>query len=68
MKQAKHTATPRQNRGESRYLTTSIPYVNAAPHIGFALEMIQADCLEAECLAGLYRLQGYEVRFQTGSD
>jgi methionyl-tRNA synthetase len=48
---------------ENRYLTTAIPYVNAAPHIGFALEMIQADCL-----ARLYRLQGCNVRFQAGTD
>ncbi|MEK7090665.1 MAG: class I tRNA ligase family protein, partial [Patescibacteria group bacterium] len=25
------------------YITTAIPYVNARPHIGFALEAIQAD-------------------------
>jgi methionyl-tRNA synthetase len=47
----------------ARYLTTSIPYVNAPPHIGFAMEMIQADSL-----ARLYRLQGDEVRFQAGTD
>ena len=27
------------------YLTTAIPYVNAAPHIGHALEFVQADCV-----------------------
>ena len=27
------------------YITTTIPYVNASPHIGFALELIQADVL-----------------------
>ena len=46
-----------------RYVTTAIPYVNAAPHIGFALEMIQADCL-----ARLYRLRGDGVRFLAGTD
>ena len=46
-----------------RYVTTAIPYVNAAPHIGFAMEMVQADCL-----ARLYRQQGHEVRFQAGAD
>jgi len=46
-----------------RYVTTSIPYVNAAPHIGFAMELIQADVL-----ARLYRLRGDDVRFQAGSD
>jgi len=25
------------------YVTTSIPYVNAVPHVGFALELVQAD-------------------------
>ena len=25
------------------YITTTIPYVNAHPHIGFALELVQAD-------------------------
>ena len=52
-----------ENQLRWRYLTTAIPYVNAAPHIGFALEMIQADCL-----ARLYRLQGDGVRFQAGTD
>lgn len=46
-----------------RYLTTAIPYVNAAPHVGFALEMIQADVL-----ARFYRLSGDDVRFQAGTD
>jgi methionyl-tRNA synthetase len=27
------------------YLTTTIPYVNAAPHLGHALEFVQADAL-----------------------
>ena len=27
------------------YITTAIPYVNARPHIGFALELVQADVL-----------------------
>jgi methionyl-tRNA synthetase len=25
------------------YVTTSIPYVNGDPHVGFALECVQAD-------------------------
>ena len=50
-------------RHSSRYLTTSIPYVNAPPHVGFAMELIQADCL-----ARHYRREGYTVRFQSGSD
>jgi methionyl-tRNA synthetase len=27
------------------YLTTTLPYVNAAPHIGFALEIVEADVI-----------------------
>jgi methionyl-tRNA synthetase len=45
------------------YITTTIPYVNADPHIGFALEIIQADAL-----ARWHRLNGREVFFSTGSD
>lgn len=44
-------------------ITTAIPYVNAKPHIGFALEMIQGDVL-----ARFRRSQGYDVRFQAGTD
>lgn len=46
-----------------RYLTTTLPYVNADPHIGFALEVLQADTL-----ARYWRLVGHEVFFNTGSD
>jgi len=49
--------------GTNRYITTAIPYVNAAPHIGFALEVAQADTI-----ARLYRRQGYNVRLQAGTD
>ncbi|MDY7010095.1 MAG: methionine--tRNA ligase [Planctomycetota bacterium] len=45
------------------YVTTSIPYVNAEPHIGFALELVQADVI-----ARYGRLIGQAVRFQTGTD
>jgi methionyl-tRNA synthetase len=55
--------TPPSSVGLRRYLTTSIPYVNAAPHVGFALEMVQADAL-----ARFYRLSGDDVRFQAGTD
>jgi methionyl-tRNA synthetase len=44
-------------------VTTAIPYVNAAPHIGFALELVQADVL-----ARHRRLRGDNVRFLTGTD
>ncbi|TDD82621.1 methionine--tRNA ligase [Actinomadura rubrisoli] len=45
------------------YITTTIPYVNARPHLGFALELVQADVL-----ARHRRLRGDHVRFQTGTD
>ena len=45
------------------YLTTAIPYVNAEPHIGFALEIVQADVI-----ARFQRLLGKDVFFLTGSD
>ena len=45
------------------YITTSIAYTNASPHIGFALESIQADVL-----ARYYRSQGVDVCFLTGTD
>jgi methionyl-tRNA synthetase len=58
-----HIKTATLTGGFRRYLTTAIPYVNAAPHIGFALEMVQADAL-----ARFYRLSGDDVRFQAGTD
>lgn len=45
------------------YITTTLPYVNDAPHIGFALEIIQADAL-----ARFKRMIGYKVIFNTGTD
>lgn len=45
------------------YITTAIPYVNAAPHIGFALEIIQTDVL-----ARYHRQLGDDVLFLTGAD
>ncbi len=45
------------------YLTTTLPYVNADPHIGFALEIVQADIL-----ARYRALCGDEVFFNTGTD
>ena len=47
----------------SFYITTTIPYVNADPHIGFALELVQADTI-----ARYQRLLGWEVFFSTGTD
>ncbi len=45
------------------YITTTLPYVNADPHIGFALEIVQADVI-----ARFKRLLGYQVIFNTGTD
>jgi methionyl-tRNA synthetase len=45
------------------YITTAIPYVNGDPHVGFALECVQADVL-----ARHRRLRGDDVRFLTGTD
>ena len=48
---------------KSFYITTTLPYVNAEPHIGFAMELIHADII-----ARYKRLQGYDVFFNTGTD
>ena len=45
------------------YITTTLPYVNADPHIGFALEIIQADVI-----ARYHKSLGDEVFFNTGVD
>ncbi|MGH3167940.1 MAG: methionine--tRNA ligase, partial [Trebonia sp.] len=45
------------------YITTTIPYVNARPHLGHALELVQADVL-----ARYHRGTGERVRFQAGTD
>ncbi|MEL7197154.1 MAG: methionine--tRNA ligase [Pseudomonadota bacterium] len=45
------------------YITTAISYPNGRPHIGHAYEAIAADVI-----ARFQRLQGRDVRFQTGTD
>jgi methionyl-tRNA synthetase len=45
------------------YITTAIPYVNGDPHLGHALEFVQADVLARHC-----RLRGGNVRFLSGTD
>jgi methionyl-tRNA synthetase len=47
----------------SFYVTTAIPFVNATPHLGFALELVQADVL-----ARYHRLLGDDTWFLTGTD
>lgn len=49
--------------GKPFYLTTTLPYVNSSPHLGFALEIVQADIL-----ARYRALLGDEVFFNTGTD
>ncbi len=46
-----------------RYITTTLPYVNSDPHIGFAYEVVTADAL-----ARYWRLLGQDVFFNTGTD
>lgn len=45
------------------YLTTTLPYVNAKPHIGHALEFVRADVT-----ARYQKLLGKDVFFNTGTD
>lgn len=45
------------------YLTTAIAYPNAQPHMGTAYEYISTDVI-----ARFKRLDGYDVRFLTGTD
>lgn len=45
------------------YITTTLPYINARPHIGFAKEIIKADII-----ARYKRLRGFQVIFNTGTD
>ena len=48
---------------EKYYITTTLPYVNASPHIGFATEIVRADAV-----ARYQKLLGKEVFFNTGTD
>lgn len=45
------------------YITTTLPYVNSDPHVGFAMELVRADII-----ARSKKLQGYNVFFNTGTD
>lgn len=45
------------------YITTAIPYVNGAPHIGHAMDYLLADVL-----ARYQKQQGHTVKFQVGTD
>lgn len=48
---------------EKFYVTTAIDYVNSKPHLGHALEKVQADVL-----ARYHRLKGDKTWFLTGTD
>jgi methionyl-tRNA synthetase len=45
------------------YITTAIPYANAKPHIGNAIDYLLADIWTR-----YQKQQGKEVRFQVGTD
>lgn len=45
------------------YITTSIPYVNAKPHIGHALEFLQTDVI-----ARYKKINGFSAYLTTGTD
>lgn len=45
------------------YITSAIPYVNAKPHIGHALEFVQADTI-----ARYHRAIGEDVKLLSGGD
>ncbi len=53
----------KEKEAKKFYITTTLPYVNAKPHIGFALEIVQADAV-----ARFHRLAGDEVFFNFGTD
>ncbi len=50
-------------KDENVYITTTLPYVNADPHVGFAMEIIRADALSR-----YYRRTGKKIFFNTGTD
>lgn len=52
-----------ENDGKPFYITTTLPYVNGRPHIGFAMEVIRADIV-----ARFKRMLGHDVFFNTGTD
>ena len=52
-----------QKKDGKYYITTAIAYASGKPHIGNTYEAILADSI-----ARYKRQQGYDVRFQTGTD
>lgn len=51
------------SKNKKFYITTSIMYVNSEPHLGFAMELVQADVIARQ-----HRLNGEDVFFVTGAD
>ncbi|MDQ5957046.1 MAG: methionyl-tRNA synthetase [Patescibacteria group bacterium] len=51
------------SKSNNFYITTTLPYVNADPHIGHAMEFVRADVI-----ARFQRSLGKEVFFNTGTD
>lgn len=51
------------NKNKQFYVSTALPYVNSLPHLGFALEIIQADVI-----ARYHRILKDDVFFLTGTD
>ena len=49
--------------GKKYYITTAITYTSGKPHIGNTYEIVLSDFI-----ARFRRAQGYDVRFQTGTD
>ncbi|MCX6820985.1 MAG: methionine--tRNA ligase [Candidatus Aenigmarchaeota archaeon] len=60
---AKRKASSGNKPGKKFYITTAIPYVNASPHIGHALEFVQTDAI-----ARFHKLAGSSVYLTTGAD
>ncbi len=52
-----------KNCKKSYYITTAIAYTSGKPHIGNSYEIVLADSI-----ARFKREQGFDVRFQTGTD
>lgn len=58
-----HKDIAMSNKKEKFYITTSIPYANAGPHVGNVL-----DSLIADVVARYQRIKNIEVRFLVGTD
>ncbi|MFZ3020061.1 MAG: methionine--tRNA ligase [Minisyncoccia bacterium] len=51
------------SQGKKVYITTTLPYVNAEPHVGFAMELVRADVINR-----FKKILGNDVFFNTGTD